>query len=137
MIMRSKFLPIAKIDVARNTVGTSAAKVTQRLMELLSVFNASAGPATFTSCWMPDMSGNIISTSVCHWVKKIVASTNGDGVLRLTLEGDQSVSDHSFNQAEIIIFTDDVEYTDRLIEAINAVVPTDKLIGETENQVSW
>jgi DNA-binding protein YbaB len=66
------------------------------------------------------MSGNIISTSAhYHWVKKIVASTNGDGVLKLTIEGDQSVSNRSFNQAEILIFTDDVALTERLIKAIN------------------
>jgi DNA-binding protein YbaB len=66
------------------------------------------------------MSGNIISTSAnYHWIKKIVASTTGDGVLKLTLEGDQSVSNCSFNQAEILVFTDDVDLTVRLIKAIN------------------
>jgi DNA-binding protein YbaB len=66
------------------------------------------------------MSGNIVSTTInYHWIKKIVASTNGGGVLKLTLEGDQSVSDCSFNQAEILIFTDDDDLTGRLIEAIN------------------
>lgn len=66
------------------------------------------------------MSANIIASGASyHWVKKIVASTNGNGVLKLTLEGDQSVSDCSFNQAEILIFTDDFDLTERLIKAIN------------------
>lgn len=75
------------------------------------------------------MSGYLVSTSAnYHWVRKIVASTNGAGVLKLTLEGDQSVSECSFNQAEILVFLDDFRLTDRLIEAINiaAAAPAEK-----------
>ena len=72
------------------------------------------------------MSGNIVLTSAnYHWVKKIVASTLGCGVLKLTLEGDQSVSECSFNQAEILIFIDDVDLTGRLIKAINDAATTE------------
>lgn len=64
----------------------------------------------------------IISTGAhYHWVKKIVASTHGAGALKLTLRGDPTVTEHQFNEAEITIFTDDVDLTERLIEAINGV----------------
>lgn len=67
-----------------------------------------------------------ISTGVhYHWVRKISARTNGNGALRLTLHGDPDASTVQFNEAEITIFTDDVELTDRLIKAINgaAIAP--------------
>lgn len=68
------------------------------------------------------MSGYIISTGAhYHWVKKIVASTHGDGALKLTLKGDPEAAELQFNEAEITIFTDDVDLTARLIKAINAV----------------
>jgi len=55
-----------------------------------------------------------------HWVKSISAATFGGGALRLTLRGEQSESFQQFNEAEIVIFTDDAELTERLIAAINA-----------------
>ncbi len=77
------------------------------------------------------MSGYLVSTSAnYHWVKKIVASTNSSGVLKLTLEGDQGVSECSFNQAEILIFTDDFDLTDRLVKAIN--IAATKLAEKTD-----
>lgn len=63
-----------------------------------------------------------ISTSAnYHWVKKITAATHGDGVLKLTLHGDRDAHSCQFNEVDINVFTDDVEMTDRLIEAINGV----------------
>lgn len=68
------------------------------------------------------MTGYIISTGAhYHWVRKITASTHGDGVLRLTLHGDRDANDLQFNEAEITIFTDDVDLTERLIKAISSV----------------
>lgn len=68
------------------------------------------------------MKAHIISTGAhYHWVKKIVASTHGDGVLRLTLKGDPAAAEMQFNEAEITVFTDDIEMTERLIWAINGV----------------
>ncbi|MHB8272013.1 hypothetical protein [Bradyrhizobium sp.] len=62
----------------------------------------------------------MISTSTnFHWVRKIVAGTNGDGVLKLTFEGDPEVSDCQYNHAEVMVFTDDIALVDRLIGAIN------------------
>jgi hypothetical protein len=64
----------------------------------------------------------MISTSAnYHWVKTISASTYGDGVLKLTFHGDRAANDAQFNDAEVTVFTDDVELTERLIEAINRV----------------
>lgn len=59
-----------------------------------------------------------------HWVRKITASTHGNGVLKLTLHGDADALDEQFNQVEVTVFTDDVEMVDRLIAAINSVEPT-------------
>lgn len=68
------------------------------------------------------MSGYIISAGAhYHWVKKIVASTTGAGALKLTLKGDPNAAELQFNEAEITIFTDDVDLTARLIAAINSV----------------
>jgi len=66
--------------------------------------------------------GYIVTSSAnYHWVKKITAETNGDGVLKLTFIGDPDVVDHQFNKAEVNIFTDNVDMVDRLIDAINGV----------------
>lgn len=56
-----------------------------------------------------------------HWVKTISASTTGNGVLNLTFHGDRDANGAQFNDAEVTAFTDDVELTERLIEAINRV----------------
>jgi hypothetical protein len=64
----------------------------------------------------------MISTSASfHWVKKVTAETNSDGVLKLIVHGDPDVSDCQFNQAEILIFTEDAAMVDRLVKAINRV----------------
>ena len=69
---------------------------------------------------MTSRSGCSISTSAnYHWVERISAHTNGNGVLKLNLHGNSGVSATQFNYVEINIFTDDVELTDRLIKAIN------------------
>lgn len=54
-----------------------------------------------------------------HWVKAISADTHGGGALKITLHGDADEDFQQFNQAEITIFTDDAELTERLIAAIN------------------
>jgi DNA-binding protein YbaB len=54
-----------------------------------------------------------------HWVKAISASTHGNGALKLTLRGESDDTHQQFNEAEITIFTDDVELTKRLVAAIN------------------
>jgi hypothetical protein len=54
-----------------------------------------------------------------HWVKSITASTHGSGALKLTLRGRDDESFQQFNEADITIFTDDIELTERLIAAIN------------------
>lgn len=64
----------------------------------------------------------VYATTAFHWVTKITAHTHGDGVLTLTLHGDPTVSENQFNDAEIKIFTDNLNLTDRLVSAINAVV---------------
>jgi DNA-binding protein YbaB len=62
----------------------------------------------------------MISTSAnYHWVKAISASTHGDGALKLTFHGDRGANSCQFNEAEVTVFTDDVELTARLIAAIN------------------
>lgn len=64
--------------------------------------------------------GYLISAgSSFHWVKSVEASTHGSGVLKLTLHGEPDVSDECFNRAEVLIFTDDVDLTGRLVVAIN------------------
>jgi hypothetical protein len=64
----------------------------------------------------------MISTSAnYHWVNKIEASTNGNAVLKLELQGDSDVNDLQFNHAEVLIFTKDAAMVDRLIKAINSV----------------
>jgi hypothetical protein len=70
----------------------------------------------------------LISTGIhYHWIRKITASTHGNGALKLTLHGDSDASDCQFNEAEITVFTEDVAMVERLIEAINAVKPTPAL----------
>ena len=54
-----------------------------------------------------------------HWVKRITASTYGQGALKLTLHGEQDEGFQQFNDAEITVFTDDVALTERLVAAIN------------------
>lgn len=54
-----------------------------------------------------------------HYVHSIYASSTGAGVLKLTLKGDPKASQYQFNDAEITIFTDNIEVTERLIAAIN------------------
>ena len=54
-----------------------------------------------------------------HWVKRISAETNSKGVLKLTVHGDENVTDEQFNTAEIMIFTEDPEMVGRLVAAIN------------------
>jgi len=63
-----------------------------------------------------------------HWVKKVTASTHGNGALKLTLHGETDASDVQFNEADITIFTDDIALTARLVEAINSVsrAPSEK-----------
>lgn len=64
--------------------------------------------------------GYLISAGASyHWVRQISASTHGDGVLKLTLHGDRDASEIQFNRAEVLIFTDDVEMTSRMVAAIN------------------
>lgn len=72
------------------------------------------------------MSYRISTNAHYHWVKKITASTYGNGALKITLHGEPDASEIQFNEAEITIFTDDVDLTDRLIKAINgaATVPS-------------
>jgi len=61
-----------------------------------------------------------VSSSIdYHHVKKIEASTHGNGVLRITLHGDPDVSGFQFNSSEIIVFLDDRELVNRLITGIN------------------
>lgn len=61
----------------------------------------------------------IMSGTNYHYVKNMVADTNGNGVLKLTLNGDPEVSHCQFNRAEVLIFLDNEELVMRLIEAIN------------------
>lgn len=66
------------------------------------------------------MAGYMISAgSSYHWVRRIEASTHGSGVLKLVLHGDDDANDQCFNQAEVLIFTDNIDMTDRLVSAIN------------------
>lgn len=67
----------------------------------------------------------IVTSTNYHWVKKIVASTYGDGALKLTMHGDPKANEWQSNIAEINVFTDDVELTERLITAINGVVASE------------
>jgi hypothetical protein len=68
-----------------------------------------------------------------HWVKTISASTHGSGALKLTLHGESDESFQQFNDAEITIFTDDVELTERLIAAINGAA---KPIGIEQSEAA-
>jgi hypothetical protein len=61
----------------------------------------------------------VSSGSNYHYVRRISAESNTDGVLKLVLHGDEDVSDIQFNYAEVLIFTDDQAMVDRLIAAIN------------------
>ena len=75
------------------------------------------------------MSFTISTTANYHWVRKIIASTHGNGVLKLTLLGEQDPESVQFNTVEINVFTDDVEMTEHLISAINAVAPSEKKVA--------
>jgi hypothetical protein len=66
----------------------------------------------------------IVSTGAYyHYVRRISAYSNSSGVLNLTLSGDEGVSNHQFNMAEITVFTEDKELVDRLVAAINGCAP--------------
>lgn len=53
-----------------------------------------------------------------HNVKRITAGTHGAGALKLELWGDED-GESQFNLAEVTIFTDDEDLTERLMAAIN------------------
>lgn len=73
------------------------------------------------------MSYMISASSSYHWVRRISAETNTEGVLKIILHGDDGVSDIQFNSAEIMIFTGDKQLVDRLVIAINnAAIPPNK-----------
>lgn len=61
-----------------------------------------------------------------HHVRSITASTHGNGALTLTLHGDADASPEQFNDAEVTVFTDDVDLTARLIAAINGAARVDE-----------
>ena len=67
----------------------------------------------------------VSTTAHYHWVKSISAETLGQGALKITLHGATDENMQQFNTAEITIFLDNFELTDRLIAAINgaAVAP--------------
>lgn len=72
----------------------------------------------------------ISTTANYHWVKKISAHTHGGGALTLTLHGDCEADSCQFNQSEIVVFTDDVALTERLIAAINGAAEKPKAAAE-------
>jgi hypothetical protein len=61
----------------------------------------------------------MITTGVYfHWVERVAASTNGNGVLKITVHGAE-VTNEQHNMGEITIFTEDQSLVDRLVAAIN------------------
>ena len=59
-----------------------------------------------------------------HSVTNITARSYDGKALKLTVHGDSSASEEQFNQAEIVLFTEDSAMVGQLIEAINKILPT-------------
>jgi DNA-binding protein YbaB len=73
------------------------------------------------SCYM------VTTTINCHWVRRISAHSNTDGVLTIILHGDPNAVDEQFNKSELVVFLDNEVLTQRLVKAINAAAePVDE-----------
>jgi hypothetical protein len=76
------------------------------------------------------MSCYMVTTTVnYHWVRRISAHSNTDGVLTIILHGDPNATDEQFNKSELVVFLDDDALTQRLVKAINAAAEPVKDTG--------
>jgi hypothetical protein len=66
----------------------------------------------------------VTSSANYHWVERVEAVTNTNGVLKLSLHGNPDVSGEQFNMSEVTIFIDDQSLVDRLVAAINGCALT-------------
>jgi len=65
----------------------------------------------------------ISGSAAFHWVERISAEHNTKGALKIVLHGAHNPEADQFNIAEVMIFTENADMCDRLVAAINAVLP--------------